>query len=53
MGTTKIRKVEVVAKATAELKQETEKELGQKDPENASEIIGLCGQNFEYSGPKL
>jgi hypothetical protein len=53
MGTTKIRKVEIVAKATAELKQETEKELGQKDPENASEIIRLCGQNFEYSGPKL
>jgi hypothetical protein len=53
MGTTKIRKIEVVAKATAELKQETEKELDQKDPENASEIIRLCGQDIKYSGPKL
>lgn len=53
MGTTKIRKVVIKAVAAEELKTETDKELEKKDPENAREIIGVCGQNFEYSGPQI
>lgn len=53
MGTTKIRKVVIKAVAAEELKTETDKELEKKDPDNAREIIGICGQNFEYSGPKV
>lgn len=55
MGNTKIRKVVIKAVATEELKIETDKELEKKDPENgdAREIIRLCGQNFEYTGPKI
>lgn len=49
---TEIRRVDLKAVASQELKALAEKELEIKDPENAREIVELCCQYFENTCEK-
>lgn len=45
----KIRKVDVKAVASAEISVAAQQDLEIKDPENAREIIGICGPDCKCS----